>query len=224
MSVITVSREFGSGGMEVARQVAETLKYHFADKDVIGRVLGQYGLAQFSDDYDSLPGFWDRFDAEKMGRRETMVDMLNRAILAFGHHGNIVIMGRCGFAVLRGFADVLNVRIQAPFPDRMQRVRARQNLADIDQAEAVVREGDRVRAAFIESFYGVPWDSARAFDLAIDTSKIPDDAATSLIVEAARTLKARPMGDGHTTASIEADRILASAVSYELKCEVIHKA
>ncbi len=223
MSAITISREFGSGGMDIAHQVAESLNYHFVDKRVIGMVLGQYGLAQFSSDYESTPGFWERFDARKMERREVMVDMLNRAILALAHHGHMVIVGRCGFAVLQGFADVLNVRIQAPLPNRVQRVKARQNIAELDQAEAVVREGDKVRASFIEWFYGVPWDSTKAFDLAIDTSKIPDNLATTFIVEAAQAFKGRQPDDRHTAASSEVDPILASAVSAELKCEAVHE-
>jgi cytidylate kinase len=221
MSVITISREFGSGGIYIAQQTAQVLGFHFADKKVIGTVLGQYGLAEFDNEYDSLPGFWDRFDTHRMERRDLMADMLNRAILALAHHGNIVILGRCGFAVLRGYADVLNVRLQAPVENRIQRVRERQKMTEPGQAEAAVKEGDRVRSSFIETFYGVSWDSARAFDLVLDTSKISTELAITTVAEAAKAL---PVNEGHSIRAIEPDPVLAAAVGYELKCEAVHGA
>jgi cytidylate kinase len=224
MSVITISREYGSGGISIAQQVAQALGLHFADKKMIGLVLSQYGLAEFATEYDSALGFWDRFDARRMERRDTMVDMLNQALLALARHGNMVILGRCGFAVLAGYADVLNVRLQAPLADRILRVLERERLAGPAQAEAAVKEGDKLRASFIESFYGVSWDSARAFDLVLDTSKIPIELATSTICQAAKALPRQKTGALRLASLIDADPVLASAVSYELKCEIDHNA
>jgi cytidylate kinase len=222
MTVITISREFGSGGNHIAQQVAQALGFHFADKEVIGRVLAQYGLAEFDTEYDALPGFWDRFDARRMERRDVMVDMLNRAIQALAHHGNMVILGRCGFAVLRGYDDVLNVRLQAPFDDRVKRAMEDQNIADVSQAEAAIKEGDKVRSSFIEEFYGVSWDSAQAFDLVLDTGKIPLELAIVTITQAAKALPDRTRRERRLASAAEADPVLASAVAYELKCEVAH--
>ena len=224
MTVITISREFGSGGMDIGRQVAETLNYHFVDKGIIGRVLGQYGLAQFSQEYDSPTSFWDRFDAHRMKERALVGNMLNQALVSFARHGDMVIVGRCGFAVLGGLADVLNVRLQAPLADRIARVMEREKIADFAQAEAAVKEGDKLRSAFIELSYGVPWDSARAFDLVIDTAKLPPSVAVTFILEAVKALPADAMGNARTTRTLVADPILASAVSYELKCEAVHQA
>ena len=71
MSVITITREFGSGGNAIARQVAQNLGCHFVDNDVIGRVLAQYGVAEFQEEYDAdPPGFLARFDAQRMERRD----------------------------------------------------------------------------------------------------------------------------------------------------------
>ena len=54
MAVITVSREFGSGGDVIARNAAEALGYNFVDKEFIGKVLNQYGLVEFDKEYDAL--------------------------------------------------------------------------------------------------------------------------------------------------------------------------
>jgi len=151
-----------------------------------------------------------------------MVDMLNRVILALAHHGDMVILGRGGFAVLGGFADVLKVRIQAPLPIRIKRVMEQQNITEPERAEAFVTENDRVRIAFVESWYGVRWDTASPFDLVIDTGKVPPELATTWLVEANRVAKERKGGDERTTGTIQVDPVLASAVSDEFKCHVAH--
>jgi cytidylate kinase len=223
MSVITISREFGSGGSSIAEKVAQTLGYHFTDKDTIGRVLTQYGLPEFKTEYDAVPpSFWTRFDTQRMERREMMVSLLNQTILALAHHGDTVILGRCGFAVLRGYADVLNVRIQASLPLRIKRVMDRRNIADSGRAEAAVKEGDKIRAAFVETFYGARWDAAGAFDVVIDTDKVSADLAAAWLVEAAKALQGRRGPEAHTTRTIQADSTLAAAVADELKCDVVH--
>src|SRR5512147_2917539 len=125
MAVITISREIGSAGEYIAQKVAQELGYHFADKDIIEKVLNQYGFVQFQQEYESGPGFWSRFDT----LRTRMIEFSNRVVEALARHGNVVILGRGSFVVLSGFADVLNIRLQAPLPLRVSRVMAQQGIA-----------------------------------------------------------------------------------------------
>ena len=221
MSVITISREFGSEGDTIAHQAAQTLGYHFVDQKFIGVILGQYGYVEFDKEYATLPTFWERFDAQKEEQRGGMTKMLNQVIQAVAHHGNVVILGRSGFEVLGEFADVLHVRLQAPFPVRVERVMAQQEIP-FEQAELVVKNNDKVRMAFVEEFYKVPWDSIRAFDLVINTGKISPDLSASWVIEAAKASMTSLEMDKPTTASIVVDHILADAVSEVLKCNQTH--
>jgi cytidylate kinase len=209
MAVITISREVGSEGGYVGSRAAQALGYHLVDRDMIEEVFKQYGFIQFRDVYESVPGFWGRFDE----MRAQTVKLLNQAILAFAHHGQVVILGRGGFAVLGGFADVLNVRIQAPLSVRVQRVKERNGITEPGKAEAFVKENDRVRVAFVESSYGVRWDAARAFDLVIDTGKVPPDSAITWLIAASNILKGKKVQDELTTHMIKVDPILAKVVS-----------
>jgi len=149
--------------------------------------------------------------------------LLNQTILALARHGNTIIVGRCGFVVLKDYVDVINVRLQAPLPSRIRRVMERDTVTDSAQAEAMVKEGDKIRSAFVETFYGARWDAAGAFDVVIDTDKVPAAMAAAWLVDAARALQQREMSHGRTTRSIEPDSVLAAAVSAELKCEADHK-
>jgi cytidylate kinase len=218
MSVITISREFGSEGGYIAEKAAQTLGYHLVDKTTMENVLVQYGFVEFDKHYDAALGFWTRFAQ----RTTEMVDMLNRVIRALARHGNVVIVGRGSFALLHGLADVINVRLQAPLPLRVERVMTKHNITDREQAEAIVIENDRLRTKFIESYYDLHWDSASAFDLVIDTGKVSLDLAAAWLVDAVKALPRKDFGDARTTRALEEDSILEATVADVLKCQTIH--
>jgi cytidylate kinase len=222
VSVITISREFGSEGDAIARKVAQILGYHFVDQKFIGIILGQYGYVEFDKEYQNLPTFWERFDAQREKQRDVMVGMLNHVIQAVAHHGNVVILGRSGFEVLGGFADVLHVRLQAPFSVRVGRVISEQKIT-FEEAEALVKKNDKVRLAFVEEFYKVPWGAVQAFDLVVNTGKVFPALTTDWVVDAAKTFVNNMEIGKPTTASIKVDRILAEAVSDELGCKETHR-
>jgi cytidylate kinase len=221
MSVITISREFGSEGDYIAQQVAQTLNYHYVDQKIIGIILGQYGYAEFDREYATLPTFWERFDAQRETQRDEMVKMLNQVIQAIAQHGNVVILGRSGFEVLSEFADVFHVRVQAPFSIRVRRIMAQKEIP-FEQAELVVKNNDKVRVAFVEEFYRVPWEAIHAFDLVINTGKISPDLATSWVVDGVKAPVTGPGIERCTTASILVDNILSRAVSEVLECNQVH--
>lgn len=221
MAVLTISREIYSEGSYIGEKVAEALGYHFVDKSTIEKVFLEHSIVQFREVYESVPGFWARFD----DMRTTTIKFLKQVILALAHHGETVIVGRGAFAVLGGFADVLNVRVQAPFPIRVQRAMEKEKITDSNRAEAFLKEEDRMRDAFVKSFYNIRWEdaaAASAFDLVIDTGKLPPDLAVTWLIEALNVLKERKADDQPTTNRIEVDTALANAVSEVLGCRITH--
>lgn len=221
MAVITISREIYSEGSYIGEKVAEALGYHFVDKSMIEKVFVEYSIVQFREVYESMPGFWARFD----DMRTTTIKFLKQVILALASHGEMVIVGRGAFAVLGGFADVLNVRIQAPFPIRVRQVMEKEKIKESDRAEALLKERDSMRDAFVKSFYDIRWEdaaAATAFDLVIDTSKVPPDLAVTWLVEALKVLKERKEEDRPNTNTIEINTALANTVSEVLGCQVTH--
>lgn len=213
MAVVTISRELGSLGSLVAEGAARTLGYHLADKATIEAVLKDYGLVQFSDEYQHIPGFWERFDAQRREQRQHHITMLNKCICALAHHDDVVIVGRGGFAVLAGLADVLHVRLQAPLATRVRRLVEAPDIADPGLAEQTLIKNDVLQKQFIKTVYGLEWETAKAFDLVIDTGRIPPGLAADMIVKATRELKKTGMGGERTTADLEQDRILCDAVA-----------
>jgi len=166
-------------------------------------------------------GFWERFDDMK----STTMRFLNQVILALARHGNMVIVGRGAFSVLGGLADVLNVRIQAPFAIRAQRLMEKERIADIDHASLLLKERDQARAEFIKSFFKIQWVAAppaSAFDLVIDTGKVPPGMAIRWLIETHEALKQPQKGEQTVLNTIEVDPVLADTVSEVLGCRVKH--
>ena len=220
MRVITISREFGSGGSLLAEKVASALGYHLVDKTFISEVLRQYGLAEFDIEYEKQPGFWEGFDTERYERRDLMVRMLNQVVRAVARHGNVVILGRSGYAILAGLADVLHVRLQAPFDDRVATVGAAKGISPAD-ASVLVKAEDKIRRSFVESFYRTHWDAAHAFDIAINTAHVPIAQATDLVLQAAR-LPCRRADAKPTTGLLDVDAVMRRTIAERLHCTVDH--
>jgi cytidylate kinase len=222
MAVITISREIYSNGSYIGEKTAQALGYHFAGKNTIEKVFLEHGLFEFKKVYESTEGFWSRFE----DMRATTIEFLKQVILALASHGNMVIVGRGAFAVLGGFADVLNVWVQAPFEIRVKRAMETEKIPDLAKAEAFLRQSDRARDAFVESFYNVQLKDAapRAFDLAINTGKVSPKTAIAWLVEAHSALKERKKASGTTTSTIVVEPDLARTVSEVLGCHLVHES
>jgi len=150
MTVITISRQFGSGGDEIADLLCRTLNYHRFDKLTIMKAATESGisdeeLVDFSEDNYKVKTFFDRLlnrqgqlgktriwheDADGVRIVEEMplteehaLTLVQKAVLWAYHSSNFVIVGRGGQAILRDYRDVLHVRIVGPREERLQKVR-----------------------------------------------------------------------------------------------------
>ena len=151
MAVITISREYGSGGDQIADRVREQLGYRYFDKRLMAQVASEMGLSEdeiidFSEENYKTLGFLERligrrsrvvaetgtWTQDTSGARAVQVEqldeewcirMIKSAVEAAYKQGNILIMGRGGQAILQGKPHVLHVRIGAPQDVRITRVR-----------------------------------------------------------------------------------------------------
>lgn len=213
MAVITISSQMGAGGYEIGKRVAQALGYEFADKNIIEGIFRQYGMTKFEDLYTSSPSFLDLFNHNNL----LTIAMLNEIIEGLAQRGNMVILGRGGFSVLSAYANVLDVRLQAPLAQRCERVQAREGLATPADAEAKVNEGDEIRRKFVQMFYNRRWDDPQNFDLVLDTGKFSLETVTQQIISAVQSLAAGPQ---KPTDAPEVDPVLADAISKVLAYSV----
>jgi cytidylate kinase len=211
MPAITISREIGSLGDSLAEKIAQRLGYKLVDKNILEKIFLQYGMIDFLEVYEET-GFWARFNPQRL----EMMNMLNQVILGMAQHGGVVLLGRGGFALLKTYADVLNLRIQAPFELRAQRLLQTHGFSSIAKAEEFIRENDNLRRDFVNSMYAERWDSVAAFDLAIDTAKIPPEQAIDWVEHIVQSMNQLDPAQAITTHSIKVDPVLANTISQVL--------
>ena len=214
MPVITISREAGSGGDDIAMEVAGTLGCELVGKEFMERVLDRYGFIEFGREYDTRLSFWERLDTARAENRATMMDLLEQVTLAVARHGDAVIVGRSGFAALAGYSDVFHVRIQAPPAVRAARLGTERGIP-WDQAFDDIEHIGRLRADFVHRYFGADLYDTRGFDLVVNTGRISHSLAARFIVDAVQAMEPPVGGDPVTIAGADVDPVAISAVEEE---------
>jgi cytidylate kinase len=178
MAVVTVSRQAGSLGDEIAAAVAEKLSYNYVDKAKIGNAMENQGLpvSDFERFDGRKPSIWQSFTHQK----KKFIHLLRATLYDFARSGNVVIIGRGGQALLKDIAGTLHVRIVAPFETRIQRLMDQEGY-DKKKSEQHVILNDHDSAGFIRSFFDIEWDDENMYDLVLNTRTMSVGAAASLI-------------------------------------------
>jgi cytidylate kinase len=180
MAAITVSRQLGSLGFDVARVAADLLGYRLVWRELInqaGRIAGSPEAALAAIDDLGLLGVCPSPEACQAYRQAVQQIMQELA-----NQGKVVIIGRAGQMILRGRREVLHVQVIAPRSLRAERVAARQEIS-LDCAFAQVDASDRRRRSYLKRFYNVRWDDPNLYDLVINTANLSPNAAAQLITQ-----------------------------------------
>lgn len=178
MAAITISRQLGSQGRRIARELAKKLDWQFTDKSSINKVISKYGLIRLDEIYGDEP---PRF--RELLQKDTMwtITWMNKTIATLAATRDVVILGRGGFAVLEGYADVLNVLVTAPLEDRIEFLADRDGTSNAD-ARRRVESNDQAREVFVRRFYGSKWADESRYDLVINSSEMSEDEAIDTII------------------------------------------
>jgi len=210
MAVITISREYYALRSSAAQEIADELGYRLVTKDTLEKVLRQFGHVKLQELYDA-PNFWVSVEPANV----ELIALLNQTIQGFAKQDNMLILGRGGYLVLQDYANVLNIRIKAPFDVRVQTLMAQEGVEKA-AARVSIRKNDAARANFVKDFYEQDFYSTRPFRLMLDTGVISPQTAVEWIVKAARSLDAQSFENAKTTQGIELDPVLAHTIQQVL--------
>jgi cytidylate kinase len=180
MPVITISRQLGSLGTEIARGAAEQLDYEYVDKQKIEQALSQYGVPppEVEKFDEKKPSFWNSFLLQK----KRFLHSLEAVIYDFAKKGKVVIVGRGGQVLLRYLPGVVHVRVIAPFDVRLRRILAAEG-GDEKRASRILSQSDHDSAGFLRSFFEVDWGDQALYDLVINTDKLSAESGVKVIVD-----------------------------------------
>lgn len=195
-TVITIGRQFGSGGREIGRLVAEKLGIPFYDKEIIKHIAQESGLShEILDDYDEKPtnsflyslslGAYTYGNSitgiPEMPMSDKIFVIQSDVIKNLAQKGSCVIVGRCAESILKDEADCLSVFIHTDFDSRIKRVSEYDNISH-DEAAELIRKTDKKRASYHNYYSELKWGAATSYDLCIN-SKIGVENAAKLIVD-----------------------------------------
>jgi cytidylate kinase len=203
MAVVTISRELGSRGTQIAEAVATTLGTHCVDKEVLAEMARQAGVSveiivQAEERLLSRPALvsqemqalFSRGQKSQSGslNEASYIQQMTQAIRALADQGNIVFVGRGAQIILHDRPDILHVHLYAALEVRAKRIQRRRGLPDLEPALRIIRQADDERRSWFRRFFsGADWKNPKHYHLMIDTGRVTAELAANLIVQAVRT-------------------------------------
>ena len=198
MSGVTISREYGSGGGEIATRLAKRLGWQLIDHEIVERVASEMGTsiqeAEARDErtegllaraLNSMvyldPAFLgDAPSVAFLSNEAVYRETVSRIVKAAAARGHVVIVGRGSQVLLAPRRDVLHVRIIAAFEQRVAYVMQREGV-DQAAAQSRIQMKDHDRAKYFETEYHRKPDDAHLYDIVLNTSVLDLESAVDII-------------------------------------------
>lgn len=184
--IITISREFGSGGRTVGKRTAEQLGIPCYDRELIQKIAGKSGFAEGyikSLDETAPGGFLaSAFSNRTFGQtnEDYLWNIQRKVILELAEQGPCVIVGRCADFILRDQADCLTVFIHADLAFRAQRIVQVYGERE-DSPEQRIRDKDERRAAYHRFYTDMKWGYAKNDQISLDSGLLGIDACVEVL-------------------------------------------
>ena len=203
LPIITISRQYGSGGHEVGERLAKKLNIPLLDKELIAMAAKQSGLSEAvferADEkagnsllYSMVMGnytFGSRITGvNEMPINDKLFILQSDIIKKAAEEGPCVIVGRCGDYILRKHENVFHVFIHANKAARVERI-VRKGLCEENKAEDFVAKRDKQRANYYNFYSNKRWDDLSNYNLVLDSAQFEIDDLVDIIIDAVNRIK-----------------------------------
>ena len=196
-TIITIARQYGSGGHDIGEKLAEELMIPFYDKELLERAAKDSGFCQeIFENYDEKPtnsflyslvmdtysmGHSTAAFAEMPLNHKIFLAQFN-AIKDIAKEGPCVIVGRCADYALADFPNVVNVYLYADMQSRIARIARRHDVTDA-KAKDLIQKTDKGRASYYNYYTNKKWGEATGYDLCLNTASLGIDGSIHMIRE-----------------------------------------
>ena len=185
MPIITLSRELGSRGDDIAVALAEKLNLRLVGRDLLNQAARQAGVPEVAlAEIDELGLLGVKPSREALQRYRLTVEEVMRGL---ADAGNVMLVGRGSQIVLAGRAGVLHVRIMAPRAERVRCVQKRCHVP-AEAAAARIDASDHARAGYLRRSYGARWDDPMLYDVILNTAHLTVESAADLLCRTAQQI------------------------------------
>ena len=188
--IITISREFGSGGRFIGEEVAKKLGITYYDKNIISEIAEKSGLSpeyiQESAELSPKKGLFAYAFAGRDITGKSVEDMVYEAqrkvILELAEKESCVIIGRNADFILKDRNDVLNVFIHGDMPEKIQRISQLYHVREQD-AVKMIADIDKRRMTNYNFYTDQKWGKASNYTLCLNSSQLGYDRCEAIIME-----------------------------------------
>lgn len=189
--IITISRQFGSGGRTIGKKTAERLDIPCYDEEIINKIAVQSGLSEgyISENGEYAPSanwignaFASR-DFNGHSLRDELFGIQRSVILELAEKEPCVIVGRCADYILKDVADCFTVFVHASIEKRAKRIVEVYGEKKELSPEKRLLEKDKRRRAYYQFYTDMKWGEATNYNIALDSGKIGIETCVDLIVK-----------------------------------------
>lgn len=188
--IITISREFGSGGRTIGRETAAKLGIPCYDQELIEKIAKESGLTreyvaergEYSAHSSFLGSAWAERDRNGHSLQDDLWAVQFKVIRDLASQGPCVIVGRCADYILRDEADCLTVFIHSDMEHRAKRI-VEQYGERSDAPEKRLKDKDKRRAAYYQFYTDRKWGTVQNYHIALDSGVLGIEQCVDLLVE-----------------------------------------
>ena len=183
--VVTISREFGSGGRTIGRKLAEELGIPCYDAELIQQLAQESGFSEryIKDAGECAPGGFLSLLSNRafaLTNEDVLWELQYKVITDLAEKGPCVIVGRCADYILRDTADCLKVFIHADMDFRAKRIV--EVYGEREQSpEQRLRDKDKRRAAYHRFYTNMKWGHAQNYHICLDSGKLGIDTCVAIL-------------------------------------------
>ncbi len=176
--IVTIGREFGTGGRQIATELAQLLGVQLYDKQLLDPIKERYNLSQ--EEVDKIkatkPSWWYENVSEEMYKDEEFL------VRSLAHKESCVILGRTGFHIFRDEPNAFKVFLMADKAYRRDKVARRLNINE-GSADALIDKVDEARENFTKTFSGKTRYDARNYDLVLNVAGLEPKEVARFIAD-----------------------------------------
>lgn len=194
--VITIARQYGSGGRTVGKMLSEKLGIHFYDKELMKLASDESGINEalfvnadeklkstslFKIAHNVYHGELISPESDDFVSTQNLFNYQAKIIKGLAEEESCVIVGRCADFILKDYDNVLSVFIHAPHEYCMEQAASKHSMPS-KELEKFILKTDKHRAEYYKYYTGRDWTDARNYDLCLDSSKLGYDRCVEEII------------------------------------------
>ena len=195
--IITIARQYGSGGKKVGELLAERLGYQFYDREVLNMAADSASIhPEVAERFDQKPARSLLYNAYMASTNPEEHLPLNQklalaefdAIRSLAEQGNCIFVGRCADMVLRKRSDLIRVFLHAPMDWRIQYAVKNYEVPE-PLAEKTIKRTDKTRAEYYEFFTQRKWGESSNYDLCLNTALLGVEGTVEQLARFVETIR-----------------------------------